>query len=186
MSHTCLDKKQTLDGLVAVGFYHNPELRALIHGLKYQLATCLVPTIAEVIRRYAHERRDPWPWTGRAYMALQAVSGVPSRTRARGFDQAEVLRDIIQEEIIPWAKPVSLLSRSPGVSPQAELEVGPLRQANIRDSFSLTSSSQEVLPQTVILVDDVFTTGATMHEAARILKQAGVHSVYGFVLALGK
>ncbi|MBU1033025.1 ComF family protein, partial [Patescibacteria group bacterium] len=41
------------------------------------------------------------------------------------------------------------------------------------------------LPKRVVLVDDVFTSGATMFDAARALRSAGVEKVYGLVLAIG-
>ena len=41
----------------------------------------------------------------------------------------------------------------------------------------------QIVPERVVLVDDVFTTGATMQEAAKVLKQAGVKEVWGLALA---
>lgn len=184
--HICSFERTDLDGLVAIGFYHNPQLRGLIHALKYQSATSVLPLISKVIHKYADIRCHAWPWAGLSELAIQSVSGVPARIVARGFDQAELIRDIVHSEIIPWSTPLSLLERSAGQSVQAELEVGVLRQANVKGVFSIRKTFPGPIPSTVLLVDDVSTSGATMHEAARVLKRAGVKTVYGFVFALGK
>lgn len=209
--HECRAVGGALDGLAAVGFYHDPRLRALVHGLKYSNATCLLPTFRTLLARYKAERRDPWPWAGTRSIAIQHVPGAPNRIRARGFDQAEFLRGIVKEELVPWASDASLLRRKKTTKVQADLEAGPLREANVADSFRFSPESispenigsgsnlpkmaiwpkrgglesEFRVPPAVILVDDVFTTGATMRAAARILKSNGVKRVYGFAFALG-
>ena len=178
-----------LNGLCAVGYYHDPRLRKLLHGLKYQYATCLLPTVREILRRYKDLRSQPWPWVGESALALQAVIGSPKRIRTRGFDQAEKIRDLVQRELLPWAQAVSLLERGSSVEAQADLKPGPLRQANVKNVFKIVNCRGEglspALPEAVVLVDDVFTTGSTMFEAARTLKSSGVKRVYGLVLAIG-
>lgn len=190
--HACPKEEAVLDGLVAVGFYHDPRLRTLIHGLKYQSATCLTPVVKDLLRRLKTERGEPWPWAGESALVLQAIVGAADRIRARGFDQAELIRDAVKEEVVPWAETRSMLSRRNSVQPQAELEPGPLRGANVSGVFSLKagalrsdSKAPLSVPLAILLVDDVFTTGSTMHEAARLLRAAGVQRVYGLVLALG-
>jgi predicted amidophosphoribosyltransferase len=172
-----------LQGLSAIGFYHDPRLRKLLHGLKYQYAACLLPTVGDLLRRYKNLRSQPWPWVGESALALQAVVGSPKRIRMRGFDQAEKIRDLVKQELLPWAQTVSLLSRDSSVEAQADLKPGPLRQANVRGVFCV--GAQFIAPDVVVLIDDVFTTGSTMLEAARALKSAGVKRVYGLVLAIG-
>lgn len=177
------DEEHVLDAIIAVGFYHDPRLRTLIHGLKYQSGTCLLPSIANLLRRMKTERRDPWPWAGESGLAIQSVVGASDRIRARGFDQADLIRDLVRDELVPWAETASLLVRDRSVQPQAELEAGPLRAANVHGAFHL--NPHRTIPRAVLLVDDVFTTGSTMREAARVLRDAGVQKIYGIVLALG-
>lgn len=175
---------ELLQGLAAVGYYHDPRLRKLLHALKYQYATCLLPSVGDLLRRYKNMRSQSWPWAGESALALQAVVGAPKRIRTRGFDQAEQIRDLVKRELIPWAEIISLLGRSFSVEAQADLEPGPLRQANVCGVFKCVAPSSDV-PEVVVLVDDVFTTGSTMFEAARVLRSAGVKRVYGLVLAIG-
>ena len=182
--HECTTQDTSLDGLIVIGFYHDPILRELLHSLKYHSATELGETFASLIRFATHDRNRPWPWAGEKGLALQAVVGSPDRIRARGFDQAEIIRDLVKRELLPWAKASSLLVRGSAPSVQADLEPGPLRNANVQGIFSVTQNG--VPPEAVLLVDDVYTTGSTMKEAARVLKRAGVQRVYGFAMAIGK
>jgi len=174
-----------IDALVTLGFYHDPRLRAVIHNLKYNGATCLMPSVKELLRRYRDMRRDPWPWTGEERLVIQPLVGAPKRVRARGFDQAELISQAVQETIVPWAKRVSWLQRGKSVTAQADLKDQNLRRANVLNVYSVSAPLPEK-PPAVLLVDDVFTTGATMRDAARTLRLSGVERVYGFVLALGK
>lgn len=184
--HAC-EARGYLQGLAVAGFYHDPRLRSLIHGLKYRYATCLETAVLDLLRRYAAERIDPWPWAGERALAIQAVVGAPERVRARGFDQAELLRETVRSNLVPWAEPVSLLERRDTSGPQVEIDPGPLRQANVHGAFRLSSRPSDLsqLPSSVLLVDDVMTTGSTLHEAARVLREGGVSRIYGFALALG-
>jgi predicted amidophosphoribosyltransferase len=172
-----------LDGVVAAGFYHDPHLRQVIWSLKYRGGTCVLPDVTQFIREWRETRRVPWPWAGLPSVALVPLHSSPRRVRERGFDQAVLLTGIFHKEILPWARLSDLLVRTKETPAQATLDAGPLRAMNIRDAFQVVSKE---LPENVVLVDDVATTGATLSEAARILKNAGVRRVYAIVLAMGK
>ncbi|MEO5927074.1 MAG: ComF family protein [Patescibacteria group bacterium] len=182
--HECDGEETPLDALIVIGFYHDPILRALLHALKYHSATELREEFTRLIRQAVQDRNRPWPWAGESSLALQAVIASPDRIRSRGFDQAELIRDILKQELLPWATPSQLLLRSNTESAQADLEVGILRTANVKGIFSLFAGS--TVPEAVLLIDDVYTTGSTMKEAARILKAAGTKRIYGFAIAMGK
>ena len=172
-----------LTSLTSIGYYHDPRLRALIRSVKYRYVTKLAPTLDALVRRYTDTRRDPWPWAGESAIAIQPVIGSPERIRARGFDQAAMVGECLRRTVVPWGKEVSLLSRSSSMSTQADLAPGVYRKANVKDAFHIRKDAE--IPEAVLLTDDVFTTGATMQEAARVLREAGVKRVYGFTLALG-
>ncbi len=96
-----------------------------------------------------------------------------SRVRARGFNQAVLIcrglsgRGPVERD---------LLVRTRETRPQVELD-GRARQENVRDAFAL-SDPERVRGKTVLLVDDVVTTGATCRECARVLAEAGARRVF--------
>lgn len=179
--HDC-PRRLGLDGLVVCGYYHDPKLRAAIHALKYRGVERLAAPLAEFLRSWRLARCGPWPWAGATDLSVQSLCGAPANVRARGFDQADILSKLIRRELIPWAVPIGLLLRRDSLSPQAKIAAG-LRRANVAGAFSVRSHVR--VPESVVLVDDVLTTGSTMSEAARVLRAAGVRQVFGFALALG-
>ncbi len=180
--HAC-EVKLGFDGLAAAGFYHDPRLRAALHALKYRGATKVMEDIGEYLRNWRDARLDPWPWAGENDLVIQPLCGAPRSIRERGFDQAELLCRLLRDKVVPWSRPADLLLRSNSLMPQAKLSQDALRRSNVAGTFSFKQA--DCIPSAVILVDDVFTTGATMAEAARVLRESGVRKVYGFTLAIG-
>ncbi|MBR3837734.1 MAG: ComF family protein [Clostridia bacterium] len=101
----------------------------------------------------------------------------PSAQRRAGFDQGEELAGIVAEAI---GRPsVALLERRGFGKAQHRLS-GSARKKNVQGAFSAT---RRLAGETVLLVDDVVTTGASVRECARILKGAGAQKVYVLCLA---
>ncbi|WP_022970749.1 amidophosphoribosyltransferase [Xanthomonas maliensis] len=108
--------------------------------------------------------------------ALVPVSLHRRRLRQRGYDQAlELARPLAWALRLPC---LPVLTRVRATTPQSELDATE-RQRNLRDAFS----ARTPLPNHVALVDDVMTTGATLHAAARALRRAGVQRVDAWVCA---
>lgn len=102
------------------------------------------------------------------------------RWRWRGFNQAEILGRELNAHFL---YDLSLeLKRAKHQKPQASLGEDE-RAENIKNAFIWTGA--DLSGRTIILVDDIVTTGATLNEAARVLKAAGAKRVYGLVLAKG-
>lgn len=109
------------------------------------------------------------------------VTSVPmyeKKKRGRGFNQAERMgRELAQELELPYQE---LLVRVRETKPQYGMSKKE-RKENIQGAFDLTNGNQ--IPELVLLVDDVWTTGSTMRECARVLKKGGVEEIWGLVLA---
>ncbi len=102
------------------------------------------------------------------------------RYAERGFNQSEQLAAIVSSVLnIPCA---TVLKRVRYTKQQARLSQSDRRQ-NVMSAFALKESCQTVSGKHVMLVDDVFTSGATMQECGRVLVERGAASVSGFTLA---
>ncbi len=103
-----------------------------------------------------------------------------TRKFARGFNQAEILASCLAKER-GW-EVRHLLRRARPTGSQVGRKRNERLQA-LRGSFRVVDDA--VIPSSVILIDDISTTGATLEECARALKDAGVVMVQGLVLAHG-
>jgi predicted amidophosphoribosyltransferase len=185
-----------LTGLWAAVRYREAEIESrLIHTLKYDFVTDTVPTICEImVNALPDINVDEF-----------VVSYVPLHTkryRWRGFNQAQLLAEYIGEALD--IRLVDLLERTSFSKPQMELGKDE-RAENVQGAFLLKElidfretfdvddhrerllCSGEVtwncIPKRVILIDDVATTLSTLNACARVLKEAGVEEVFGFVFA---
>ncbi len=169
------------DGLVALGHYADPSLRCLLTHLKYRSAICVLESLREFVRRFRSEHIRTWPWAGEPSVTLCGVPSDERRVRERGLDHVECLLDIVHAELVPWATRINLLRRTKHVVQNAALPATQLRQPNVYGIFKVSTN----IAGAVLLVDDVYTTGATWNEAARVLRRAGASQVYGLVFAKG-
>lgn len=111
--------------------------------------------------------------------ALVPVPLHRSRLRARGYDQALELAKVLSRTLrLPLH--AGLLLRQRATMPQSELAAD-ARHANLRGAFVVRAGA--ALPAHVALVDDVMTTGATLHAAGHALRAAGVARVDAWVCA---
>lgn len=104
-----------------------------------------------------------------------------SRKKWRGFNQSELIaRDLAKRFKVPFE---NLLIRSKKTQTQVGLTRYD-RKINVRDAFDV-SVGKKVSGRNFLLVDDVYTSGATMGECCRVLKKAGAKQVWGCAIALG-
>ncbi len=156
------------------------EAERWIHRFKYPAPGLagLDPAPLAVLRECAREAADRVA-TSRA----TCVIPVPlhrRRLRARGFNPAALLaREIARANRVPLD--CGWLRRTRDTPSQTGLDRSQRRQ-NVAGAFACRNPQKEP-PQRVWLVDDVVTTGATLNEAAAVLRDAGVSSVVGICLA---
>jgi ComF family protein len=145
------------------------SLKELVTRLKYGREKALGPALGLLIREAADlffERSD--------YDALVPVPLHASRLQERGFNQSFLLARAVAD---PWGLPVlHALARTRPGTPQVGLE-GDARRDNVLDVFALDDATTDLSDLTLLLVDDVFTTGATAEACARTLVHAGAASV---------
>lgn len=105
----------------------------------------------------------------------------PEKIAGRGYNQTEVM-------FRPWADSLNMvwsdvLIRPRATLPQWELTIAE-RRKNIKGAFQVTRPFM-VQNKQILLVDDIFTTGTTMNECAKVLKKAGAKRVVGLAIASG-
>jgi ComF family protein len=172
----CLaDKHSPLLQARAAGLHVEP-LRHFIHLLKYEDRPDLAPELA----RYLAATFAGPDWQA-LWVQVDAISPVPlhaERRRQRGYDQAELLaRSLSSHTSIPLC--LDLVKRTRQTRAQVGLNASQ-RQANVRNAFAAAGSCTNLH---VLLVDDVYTTGATMAACATALRAAGAAWVCGLTLA---
>lgn len=157
----------------AIYDYNDETIRRLIHALKYDFQTALSAPLAErmhegFLEQYSDVRID----------AIVPVPLHPARRREREFNQAELLASVIvRESGIPMRS--DLLHRQRHTAPQARLPTRK-RLTNVIGAFAAKGSAQGL---SILLVDDIYTTGSTLSEAAAALRAAGAQRVYALTLA---
>ncbi len=107
----------------------------------------------------------------------------PSRRRIRGFNQAEMIARVLSKRFdIPIR--TDILKRVRKTVPQVDMKNREDRLNNMKDVFRVNKEAiQSVQQHIIILVDDVYTTGATIQSACEALKRAGVKRVWGLTIA---
>lgn len=118
--------------------------------------------------------------------SFAAVIPVPLhevRYRERGFNQASLLAGVVSRILkIPMAEEGLVRIRE---TPSQTSLTGEQRQANLKGAFEVGTQSMMFKGKTVLLVDDVYTTGATVQECSRVLMDFGVREIYVVTLASG-
>ena len=173
--------KTSLDGLLYVSFYGNPVFRQAIYAWKYSFVGDVGEVLGNLFLLYAEKCAAIFDNFGSSL--IQAIPLHRRRLLWRGFNQAEALVDKLAgaSNLVK----IDVLLRKKKTIPQSE--VGKTeRFGNVASAFALTAGAEEkIAGWTVILIDDIYTSGATMEECAKLLKSAGAKEVWGFVLAKG-
>ena len=151
-------------------------LRGAVNGLKFHGNTRLAGPLGELLAPMLNDAGYALYLPGAA--TITHIVPVPlheNRRRERGFNQAELLADVLAEAV---GLPVraSVLTRTRDTRPQVSLTAAQ-RAVNVRNAFSLTIPVR-LSSITALLVDDVYTTGATLEECARTLLRGGADAVY--------
>jgi len=171
----CILEGRHFDKARAFAVYRNP-MDTLVRTFKFRGDYALGPY---VLRRLLDEDGLPDD-IGDGAEAVVPVPLHARRRRERGYDQAELLARVLARHLgLPLRR--KALVRTRYTSQQSLLAMN-TRWDNVRGAFAI---GRNALPPhcSVLLVDDVITTGATISECARVLKRAGVARVHALALA---
>ena len=156
-------------------FVYDGPVKNMIHHFKYErklaLRRPLALLVADRLATFAAETAPD---------VIISVPLHPKRLRYRGYNQAVLLGETIARQ---WRVPLSRgnLRRIRWTEPQIELPAAE-RLRNVRGAFALAEPSL-IEGKKVLLVDDVYTTGATVMECSRTLTGAGASAVFVVTVA---
>lgn len=186
--YTCFEckKKYSLDGLLVAASYQDKIISHAIHLYKYRFIEQLSESLGKILLKSLLNSEIPLP---------NAIVPVPlhkRRLRFRGFNQSELLSKYLSQNITPgFPIPVfnNLLLRNRYTLPQMKIKNKETRRRNIKNAFSVDKKTAKEIGslkgKRILIVDDVATTGATIFECAKILKQNGASEVFAIAIARG-
>jgi len=179
---TCLNcqSKTRLDGLIYALNYEQPLVRQAIHAIKYSFIQDLMPTVAELLIKVLDQSRFHQDFRADVVVPIPLHR---QKLAQRGFNQAKLLAEILAQKY-SWKIDNKILQRTKSTRSQTGLP-RLRRLTNVKDIFSV-KAPESIKNKNIILVDDVCTTGATLEEAAKILKQHGAAKVWAITLARGE
>lgn len=171
---SCKNKKMHYD-IHRAAFVYDGVLRDLLHDIKFRskrrTAQGLGAVLAETIIN--------WNINGDLIIPIPLH---PSKKRSRGFNQASVLALPFSKSLkIPMAD--NMIKRVKRTAPQSNLT--PIaREQNLQNAFSLNTRKYNPRNKQIILIDDIYTSGATMNACTKILKDHGADKIICISLSL--
>lgn len=180
-THPNCQSKYTLSGLVYF-FDYEKIIKQAIHLLKYRFASNLIDELMALSFTKTSTQKERFVVLEKfIFDQKPTVLPIPlfwQRLNYRGFNQADLIAQKIARH---YALPISnkFLVRKQPTDTQTTLSFQN-RKINIKGVFSVEISPP---PASLLLIDDVWTTGATMKEACQTLKRAGVNNIWGITVA---
>jgi ComF family protein len=167
---------------VAYSVYEN-ELREMVHLLKYERMRAVAKPLGRILARTIEmlEGEAGFDPTNKDLLVV-AVPLFPSKERERGYNQAVLLADAALAEL-KKGRPEWRLTVAHGVirrvkDTRSQFELTPKgRRRNLQGAFSVADGSA-LIGSEILLVDDIYTTGATARACSRVLRQAGASKVW--------
>lgn len=158
-------------------FAYTGAIKDALYAFKYKNQRSYGEFFADCIdRQYGEKLRN---------LQLDGLVPVPlhrNKRKKRGYNQAEVLAGFLAERLDLPVYPAYIL-RVVNTSPQKELN-DKIRLKNLNNAFKIGENTIKL--KKVLLVDDIYTSGATIEACTKVLLNAGVEKVYYTSVAIGK
>ena len=158
-------------------FVYEGSLRQAIHNLKYHDQAWLTEFAAKAMSEKLYS-------IGFSYDIITYVPMYRKKEHARGYNQAKLLAEKISS--LTGIKCVSTLIRTKNTTPQSMLDKHE-RMNNISGAININNEFRTILQdKSILVIDDILTTGSSLNECAKILKSNGANKVYGLCLCAVK
>jgi competence protein ComFC len=180
LTHPGCRGRYTIDGCFAIVQYKG-IIKKLLYQYKYK------PNLSDLHRFMTELFYEGMIQSEELYKLFPNAILMPiplhsSRLRSRGYDQVSLLtKSIAKKTGLPILKGLKRIKKT-------ESQFGLKREdrlKNIRDAFVVLEYHKQK-DRTILLVDDIVTSGTTLAEAARVLKRGGYKKVYGLAFAHGE
>jgi ComF family protein len=172
----CFEEALMYDGLCRVGFYDG-TLKQMLAALKFQDKVELMDYIGPVLKQAFN--------TAGLDGKVQILVPVPLHWRRRfqrGFNQSYLLAKYLKNKSMQISEELVRIRYTPH---QWQMENDSQKRRNVRGAFTVRQG-HPFAGKAVCLVDDITTSGATLAECARVLKEAGAQTVYTAVVAVAE
>ncbi len=157
-------------------FHDDSVIQKVIHKLKYQQEFSVGKTLGEKTAQILEDKLNTWNAD-----LIMAIPLHRLRKAERGFNQAEIIAKTIGNCLkIKYVKNILLRKRFTQTQTKLNLKE---RKANMKDAFRIKRINK-ITDKNIILVDDVITTGATVSECAKILKENGASNIFALSVAI--
>ena len=158
-------------------YIHEKKAAAAVYRFKFQNQRNFAEIFARELAQHYKEQLKNW--------GVEVLIPIPlhrKKQRKRGYNQAELLaRALSKRTGIPVETEALLRVRN--TVPQKNLHPR-MREQNLRGAFGVSKDWKPV--KSVLLLDDIYTTGNTINKAAEMLKRAGVGKVYFLSISIGQ
>lgn len=177
-NHGC-SKKSPLDQIYSLCWYRGP-IRSLVNSFKFKPTVRNLTEVIHMIMMRGLSQEECEAWND---PLITAVPLHPFSENERGYNQAVLIAQVLSG-ITHYLSQFDLLAKTQLSQRQSGLNKKQ-RQANVKGVFQAKKLKTKIKPE-IVLVDDVYTTGSTLSECAKVLKkELEVEKVYGFTLARG-
>lgn len=156
---------------------YNETMSRFIHKLKYGGAKYSIEPIANLLINKLATLTENFDY-------ITYIPMFKKKEKSRGYNQSKILAEYVSEksniEIVPFCyKQIDNLN-------QASLDYK-ARKENVKDVYSFDKQYKEIIQgKTILIIDDIMTTGSTIDEISKVLINAGAKECYALVLCHGK
>lgn len=172
----CKDCKKTRQFQQGLGIFpYSTLLQNSLFQLKYGKRQEYGSFYGEFAAYYSREKIEKW-----GIDIIIPIPLHPRRLEKRGYNQAGIIAEALGKQL-EISVEEKILKRQKNTKPQKELNHQE-RQKNMKNAFVVR---KKLNGENILLVDDIYTTGSTIEEAAKELKRAGAEKIFFLTVAIG-
>ena len=161
--------------------YQNPLVRKIVWLIKFNRKHSVLRDIEKTMKESFENFLKNNSLEDKKIILVPIPITKQSKTK-RGYNQSTLICRVLAKENKNIEINESILAKSFNHAPQNKIKDRNKRMKNIKNSFKVVSGNY-LRDEIIVLIDDVVTTGATIQEAKKTLKNSGFKKIYGFSLA---